>query len=114
MNGCLHNLMCLSVIISAGIYTTNQLKDKDFLGFNEGQKIGRLIGTTNSMNNTIYYIDTDNDLKSAEYISTIHAGSYAETQMSAQLFNEKRVIECMPLKKWREFSDTFQMVKERF
>ena len=110
------NLAYLSIIASAITYIMDNIDktDKDILGLGEGQKMGQLIGTTNSMNNTTYYIDTDNNLKTVEYISTIRAGSYAEAQMSAQLFNAKGSINQIPLKKWREFSDTFQAVKERF
>ncbi len=114
MSALLRNLAYLGIIASTTSYVMNQFKDKDFLDPADGQKIGQLIGTTNSMNNTTYYIDTDNNTKTTEYISTIRGGSYAEAQMNAQLFNEKQVINRMPLKKWREFSDTFQAVKERF
>lgn len=114
MDSILHKLMCLSVIVAATVYTMKQFEAKDFLGPSDGQKIGQLIGTTNSMNCTTYYIDTDNNMKTAEYISTIRMGGHAESQMCLQSFNEKQQITRMPLKKWREFSDTFQSAKTRF
>lgn len=115
MDSILHKLMCISIITSAVFYIIDQTKDKDFLGLSEGRKIGNLIGTANAMGSVLYYLDTDNNMKTAEYICSIKNGSQVETQMNAQIFNnEQRPITRMPLSKWRDMSDTFQKVMERF
>lgn len=115
MDSLLHKLMCLSIITSAGFYITNQFKDKDILGFDEGQKIGNLVATANTPNGVIYYLDTDGNSKTAEYIATTTTSSRGEIQMSAQMLNnDQRQITRMTLKKWRDFSDQFQRVQERF
>ena len=115
MDSILHKLMCLSIISSAAFYISNQFKDKDILWFGEGDKTGRLISTAEIPNGVIYYLDTDDNSKTAEYIATTTTSSRGEIQMSAQLFNnEQRTITQMPLKKWRDFSDQFQRVQERF
>ena len=114
MDSFLHKLMCLSIITSAGFYIAGQFDDKDILGFGEGQKVGNLVATANTNNGVAYFIDTDGNPKTAEYIATTTANSRGEIQMSAQLFNnEQRTITRMPLKKWRDFADQFQRVKER-
>lgn len=115
MDSFLHKLMCLSIITSAGFYIASQFEDKDILGFGEGQKIGNLVATANTPNGMVYYLDTDGNPKTAEYVATTTTSSHGEIQMSAQLLNnEQRQITSMPLKKWRDFSDQFQRVQERF
>ena len=115
MDSFLHKLMCISIIASGGFYIAGQFEDKDILGFGEGQKIGSLVATANTPNGIVYYLDTDGNPKTAEYIATTTASSRGEIQMSAQLFNnEQRTITKMTLKKWRSFSDQFQRVQERF
>lgn len=115
MDSLLHKLMCLSIITSATFYVTNQFQDKEVLWLTEGRKLAKLIGTANTSTGILYYLDTNNDPKTAEYITCVKTGSRAEAQMSAQLYNNRQKdITSMPLSKWRDISDTFQKVQERF
>ena len=115
MDSILHKLMCLSVITSAGFYIASQFDNKDILGFGEGQKIGNLVATAQTNDGIAYFLDTDGNSKTAEYVALSKIGGRGELQMSAQLYNnEQRTITKMTLKKWRDMSDTFQKVQERF
>lgn len=111
--GCLVKLAILTSLVSIGA----QCYDQKSLP-------ATLIKTETDGNCSYYFIDTDKNLKTAEYVLTTEIGSSEDIQLKAKILNHidiqlKSKISNhidqspfqMPLNKWRSYSSLFEHVR---
>lgn len=99
--GCLVKLAILTSLVSIG----TQCYDQKSLP-------ATLIKTETNGNCSYYFIDTDKNLKTAEYVLTTEIGSSEDIQLKSKISNhiDQSPFQ-MPLNKWRSYSSLFEHVR---
>ena len=107
--GCLIELGCLAAVIAVGVQCCD---DKDDIGYKNKNIPATLIKTTTVGNYTYYFIDTDTDLKTAEYTLITKVGSHDDMQLRAKSLNhsDEKPLQ-LPLNIWRKHSESFLRIR---
>ena len=106
--GCLCTLAFLGALIGITIQCCDK---RESLSFKNQSVTGTLIKSTIENDKTYYFIDTDKNLKTAEYVLTTEIGETKDIQLKAKILNhtEKTPFQ-MSLGKWRSHSILFERV----
>lgn len=99
--GCLVKLAILTSLVSIG----TQCYDQKSL-------LATLLKTETDGNCSYYFIDTDKNLKTAEYVLMTEIGSSKDIQLKSKISNhiDQSPFQ-MPLNKWRSHSSLFEHVR---
>lgn len=72
-----------------------------------------LIKSTTENDKTYYFIDTDKNLKTAEYALFTEVGTSDDIQLKAEILNHTAPSPFqMPLEKWRQYSQLFERIHD--
>lgn len=107
--GCLVKLAILASVVALTFHCCDE---RDNISYKHKNLPGTLIKTTSVGNYAYYFIDTDNHLKTPEYVLTTEAGSHDDMQLKAKLLNHSDEKPAqLPLNVWRSYSNKFQHVR---
>ena len=106
--GCLCTLAFLGALIGITIQCCDK---RESLSFKNQSVTGTLIKSTIENDKTYYFIDTDKNLKTAEYVLTTEIGETNDIQLKAKILNHTEQTPFqMSLGKWRSHSILFERV----
>ncbi|MBR5130420.1 MAG: hypothetical protein IKV03_04265 [Alphaproteobacteria bacterium] len=108
--GCLCTLAFLGALVGITIQCCDK---RESLSLKNRGTIGTLIKSTTENDKTYYFIDTDKNLKTAEYVLTTEIGETSDIQLKAKILNhtDKTSFQ-MPLAGWRSHSILFERVHD--
>ena len=106
--GCLCTLAFFGAVVGIAIQSCDQ---RESLSLKNKGIIGSLIKSTTENDKTYYFIDTDNNLKTAEYVLTTEIGDTNDIQLKAKILNHSNKTPFqMSLGGWRSHSILFERV----
>lgn len=100
--GILTGLVCL-VVHSCG--------DRESISYHDKNLLATLIKSTIENDKTYYFIDTDKDLKTAEYALFTQIGTTQDIQLKAKILNHSSSPFQMELNQWRKHAKLFERVR---
>lgn len=108
--GCLCTLAFFAAIVGITIQSCDK---QESLSLKNKGIIGTLIKSSIENDKTYYFIDTDKNLKTAEYVLTTQIGETSDIQLKAKIFNhsDKTPFQ-MSLAGWRSHSILFERVHD--
>ena len=100
--GILTGLVCLAV---------HNCDDRESISYHDKNLLATLIKSTIENDKTYYFIDTDKDLKTAEYALFTQIGTTQDVQLKAKILNHSSSPFQMGLNQWRKHAKLFERVR---
>lgn len=106
--GCLCTLGILTGLVCL---TVRNCDDRENISYHDKNLLATLIKSTTENDKTYYFIDTDKNLKTAEYALFTQIGTTQDIQLKAKILNHSSSPFQMGLGQWRKHAKLFERVR---
>lgn len=106
--GCLCTLGILTGLVCLAVRSCD---DRESISYYDETLHATLIKSTIENDKTYYFIDTDKDLKTAEYALFTQIGTTQDIQLKAKILNHSSSPFQMELNQWRKHATLFERVR---